>query len=223
MRAMDTTSDQIHEGETEVVQAWIETNIGPVVSIERQQRWRAAWYVSVGGGDGDSELYVRGNRAMVGDGMSVTMEAEILSALNGAGVRVPKIYGYIAEVDAIVMNALPGQANLENAVDDAERTSVMRDYMETLAKVHAIPKSTFASLGFEVPQNAEDVALAYFYRFEKMYRKTKRRPEPVIEFVVRWVRRSFPRQRAEAHFVLGDPGQFMFKDGKITGVLDILA
>lgn len=53
-----------------------------------------------------------------------------------------------------------------------------------------------------------------------MYRAGKRRPEPMLEFLIGWVRRNAPTHRDRVSFICGDPGQFLFEDGRVTAILD---
>src|SRR3546814_1530905 len=52
------------------------------------------------------------------------------------------------------------------------------------------------------------------------YKRTKRKPEPLLEFVIGWLRRNVPTHRNKASFIQFDSGQFLLKDGKMTGLYD---
>ncbi|BBY21959.1 phosphotransferase [Mycobacterium stomatepiae] len=72
-----------------------------------------------------------------------------------------------------------------------------------------------------VPTTSEAIALDYFEGFVSRYRQHKRRPEPLLEFAIGWLRRNVPQRGSSPRFVLGDSGQFMHADGKVTGIIDV--
>lgn len=203
------------------VTAWIEAELGPVMAIERQGRWRPAWFVDVIGDDGPLELYVRGAREGAGDVYSLPQEAAVLQVLEAHGVRVPHVWGLIPQPRAIVMDRLPGRANLATVEDEAERSAILADYIDILADVHAIDPAAFAAAGLPTPGDPDDLTLSWFNRVEDRYRKAKRRPEPLLEFAVKWVRRNVPARRGDPCLILCDPGQFMFHEGRVSGVIDL--
>ena len=46
---------------------WIEDKLGgDLIALERQGRWRPAWYGTVRTGDGDKQVYIRGDRSHEG-------------------------------------------------------------------------------------------------------------------------------------------------------------
>ena len=53
-----------------------------------------------------------------------------------------------------------------------------------------------------------------------MYLAGKKIPEPRIEFLRQWIYRNVPRHRDKISVLSVDSGQFLFKDGKVTGLYD---
>ena len=53
-----------------------------------------------------------------------------------------------------------------------------------------------------------------------MYLQGKKLPEPRIEFLRQWVRNNIPRHRNKVSIVAVDSGQFLFENGKVTGLYD---
>jgi aminoglycoside phosphotransferase (APT) family kinase protein len=202
------------------VHDWITEHVGAVVSFERQQRWRPAWFVVARRAGQLVRLYVRGNREGF-SGMDVSREASILRIMEARSIPVPHVHGEIDGGTAVVMDWLPGEPNLLSAADPDEVDAVMDSYVDALAAAHSIEPNAFASLEMSVPEGPEAIALDYFEQFVARYRDSKRRPEPLLEFGIKWLRRNVPRHRDEARFVLGDTGQFMHKDRRITGILDV--
>lgn len=210
------------EGTAEArIVAWIEAHLGRVIRIERQPRWRPAWFVDVERDGALLPLYVRGDREGMEGSVPVSLEAGVLERLEAAGVPVPHVYGMIDEARAVVMDRLPGRANLATADSDAARGAILDHYMDVLAVIHARDTAEFTPLGFPVPADAEALALVNFERFERRYRPAKRRPEPLLEFGIQWLHRNVPRHRYDPRFILGDPAQFMFEGHRLTGLLDV--
>ncbi|AKK29495.1 phosphotransferase family protein [Mycobacterium sp. EPa45] len=204
----------------DVVRDWVTDNVGEVASFERQQRWRPAWFVVAHREGRAVRLYVRGNRDGFGT-MDVGREAAILRVMEAHSIPVPHVHAEIGGGGPVVMDWLPGEANLGTVADDREVDAVMDGYVDALAAVHRIDPTAFGDLGMGIPTTAEAVALDFFDGFVTRYREFKRRPEPLLEFGIGWLRRNIPPGRGEARFVLGDSGQFMFDDRRITGLLDV--
>lgn len=203
-----------------VVEAWIAHNIGPVRSIERQQRWRPAWFVTAERDGQDLRLYVRGDREGFGFA-SVGAEATVLRVMKAHGIPVPSIHGEIPEASAVVMDWLPGAPNPCSATEAQQIDAVMDDYVDALVRAHGIDPRAFAAAGLQIPTDPDEVALGYFETFVSRYRDFKQRPEPLLEFAIGWLRRHVPTHRPTPRFVLGDTGQFMYADGRITGLIDV--
>jgi aminoglycoside phosphotransferase (APT) family kinase protein len=203
--------------------AWIQRELdAKVTSLVRQERWRPAWYVEARTSAGeDLSLYVRGHRlgkSTVGD---FETEYEILRLLHAEGIPVPKIYGLCPDPRGIVMDRAEGRADLSTAASDADRKAVMSQYMEALARIHAIDPKKFEAIGMPWPAGPREAALGLFNPYEAMYRQTKRRPEPVLEFLIRWVRRNTPLHRTQVSFLVSDVAQFMFDKDRLTAILDV--
>ena len=211
-----------HEAQAAGVRRWVEAELGPVVTIERQARWRPAWFATVRRADGaELPLYIRGAREGVANMSALTEEAGMLRVLEANGVPVPHVYGMVDEPEAIVMDALPGRANLGTAETEVEQRSVLDHYIEILTRVHAIDPAEFVAIGLRLPEGAPDVALNMFDRFEQTYRSEKQAPAPLLEFGIKWVRANVLTHRDRAHFVTCDSAQFMFDNGRVTGLIDL--
>jgi hypothetical protein len=196
---------------------------GRVVAAESQARWRPAWFVQVERPGGERVgVYFRGDRGLGQHGVyPLEHEYEVLRVLEAHGIPVPHVYGFCDEPRGIVMEQAPGRANLATAVDEAERHAVLDHYVEILAAMHAIPLDAFAPLGLPVPETPLALGLGDLPRWEKSYRARKKAPEPLIEFVLRWLHENAPRHRSRATFLAGDSGQFLFDAGRVTRVIDL--
>jgi len=194
---------------------------GRIVRIERQVRWRPAWFADVERDGEILHLHLRGDRA--GDVAifpELKREADIMTILHDHGIPVPRIHGYCEDPPCIVMDSLPGTRDVFDGTDEAQRIVIGREYMSAVAAMHALPTESFVAAGVELPQGAEEIALVGLRAYLPHYERTKSRPEPLLEFVIRWIQRNVPRHRTRASFVQFDSGQFLVADGRMTGLYD---
>ena len=196
---------------------------GRVASARSQERWRPAWFVEVERPSGERvSVYFRGDRGVEQHGVyPLEHEYEVMRVLEAHGIPVPHVYGFCDEPRGIVMEGAPGRPNLATAVDEAERRAVLDHYVEILAAMHRIPLAAFTHLELPVPATPEALALGDLPRWERSYRARKKQPEPLVEFVLRWLHENAPRHRSRATFLAGDAGQFLFDAGRVTRVIDL--
>ena len=194
---------------------------GRVLSMQRQIRWRPAWFVDVARGSETLHIHIRGDRnSNILPFPELRREADILEVLEAHGIPVPHIWGVCPDPSAIIMDAVPGTRDVAQAASDQERRSIVRQYATAVAAMHRIPVDDFVARGIELPRGAEAIALAGLSAYGPLYRQTKKRPEPLIEFAVRWLRSNVPRHRTRASFIQFDSGQFLFSGGKLTALYD---
>jgi len=199
---------------------WITRNIGKVVRLEAEPRWRPAWTADA---EKDGEiipLYVKGPReveAMVG----VQLEGASLDVLHRHGIPAPAQYGYVPEIDAIVMQRLEGQSRLENIADIAVRDSVADQYVQAMVKFHALDPQLFIDAGFKAPSDPSQLRLAQFNKTEVGYLAAKHVPEPANEFLRLWVRRNEPKGEIRPSFITGDSFQMIYHEGRLQAVMDM--
>ena len=209
------------EPEWKTAFAWIEANLGGrIVDAEKQPRWRPAYAIDL---ERDGEvlpLYFRGDRGGTGGVYPLEHEMHIFQLLEAHGLLVPHVYGLCPEPRGMVLSRVPGRPDLGTAETDAEQEAVLAHFMEQLAGVHAIPMDEVRSLGIDEPTSDAEIALADMGRYEAQYRAHKRRPDPLIEFVVKWARRHVPERHSSLRLIQGDAGQFIFEDGRVTAMLD---
>jgi hypothetical protein len=194
---------------------------GRIVKLERQVRWRPAWFADVEKDGVILSLHLRGDRT--GDVAifpDLKREADIIEILHTHGVPVPKIYGYCVNPPCIVMDALPGTRDMADAANDATRVAIGRDYMAAVALMHSLPLEPFVAAGMDRPTTAQDIALVGLRAYMPLYLRTKSKPEPLLEFLIQWLKRNVPSHRNKAAFIQFDSGQFHLKDGKMTGLYD---
>lgn len=197
---------------------------GTVVYLERQPRWRKAWYVTVERDGAEVPLYVRGDKQIDAEPYpGLDREAAILRALEANGLPVPHVYGMCEDPVGIVMDRLPGTRDVAEADSDEQRTSIAEQYVEYLAKAHSLDLAPFEAAGVLVPRTPEGIALAFVDANEVLYRRTKHGAEPLVEWALRWARRNVLADRTRPAFIFADTGQFLFADGTITCLHDFEA
>jgi aminoglycoside phosphotransferase (APT) family kinase protein len=148
--------------------------------------------------------------------LSLADEFEVLRAAHEAGVKVPRPYGYIADLEgreAFVMERLEGETIGRRIVRKDElagaRRALPAQMAEELAKIHAIPPSRLPFLGET--------------RVEGMVEELDEvgEPHPAIELGLWWLRENRPpaRDSVVAH---GDfrIGNLVVGDHGLVGVLD---
>lgn len=203
------------------IRDFVETTMGGrILRMEQQVRWRPAWFADVQIGGKIVELHLRGDRT--GDVAifpDLKREADIIRVLHRHGIPVPEVHGYLADPPCIVMESIPGTRDLSDLSPQA-KSAVGREYMTAVAAMHKLPVEAFAEAGIEVPEGAEDIALVGLKTYMPQYLRTKRRPEPLLEFVIQWIRRNVPRHRTKASFIQFDSGQFLVHEQRMTKLYD---
>ncbi|MBW1883156.1 MAG: phosphotransferase family protein [Deltaproteobacteria bacterium] len=202
---------------------WIEKELGArIVSFERQARWRPAFFLELDRDGQKLEIYLRGERGALDHGAyPLEHESRVLQVLESEGIPVPHVYGFCPDPPAIVMDKSPGRANLATAENEQERVAVLDHYMDLLADLHSIDPKRFEEIGIDRPKGAEALGFCDLDRWEKNYRDSKKRPEPLLEFVTDWLHRNVPRDREEVSCLAVDSGQFVFENGRVTALLDL--
>ena len=211
------------ESEERQVIEWVENLLGgKVVECERQARWRPAWFLEVQRGAERQPLYFRGDRGLQSGGQyQLEHEYSILKILGDSGIPVPKLHGFCEAPRGILMDRVPGRADLSTAVDAAERDSVQDDYMRILAEIHALDIEPFEEAGLTQPSSPTEMALADFPIWQRGYARSQARPDALLAFVTRWLHENVPVSEASPAFVCSDSGQFLFDQGRVTAVIDL--
>lgn len=205
---------------TERVAAWLEANLGPVISIARQPRWRPVWFATVHAAGRSVEVCVRGTRTDMPHIFPLRHEMRFQELLHEHGIPVAEVHGWIDDPAAYVMAAVPGEQHFAST-PDTERVAVVDDYLRILARLHALPLEPFEDAGIAGTEPGADPALVGLRRYEEVFRTTTRHPEPFMEFCLGWLRRNPPQARGRRAPVVWDSGQFHHRGGRITAVLDL--
>jgi aminoglycoside phosphotransferase (APT) family kinase protein len=215
-------SDQYDEAGMARLKTFVENVTGgEIVELERQVRWRPSWYAKVLKNGRTSQIYLRGDRT--GDAAifpDLKREADILQILERHDIPVPHIYGFCESPPCIVMDCLPGTRDMTEEPNAEVRTAIGMEYMRAIAAMHDLPLEPFLAAGVHRPSTAKEIALVGISAYMPLYRRTKVKPEPLLEFAIGWMRRNVPTDRTDARFVQFDSGQFLFDKGRLTGLYD---
>jgi aminoglycoside phosphotransferase (APT) family kinase protein len=204
--------------------AWVEATVGGrLLRAERHARWRPAWFLDVERGGEILPLYWRGDRGLEGINSvyDVRYESIFYPILEDHGIPVPHLHGLCEDPLGILLGRVPGRANLATADSEAERDAVLREYIEILARIHAIDPVELERKGLARPREPKAIAQGDLEIWVREFHKAKRRPEPMLEFLIGWCRRNAPEHRRQASLVLSDSGQFLFEAGRVTSVIDL--
>ena len=193
----------------QLVVDWLEGNLGPVVHIEQQPRWRPVWFADVER-DGDVlELCVRGDRHDFPGIFPLEHEMLCQRLLHEREIPVPAVYGWIEEPRAFVTDRIPGRAHFE---DGDDRGAVVEDYLGILARLHDLDVAPFEAAG--VRRHGMQAYIDH-------YRTTKQRPDPFLEFCLGWLDRHPLEPATRESMVVWDSGQFHHDGQRILAVLDV--
>lgn len=213
-----------NEEETRLVAQIEALTHGEVTALDRQPRWRKAWYATVRREGAELPLYIRGDKQIDAEPYpGLDREATVLTLLASGGLPVPHVYGMARDPIGIVMDRVPGERDVATASDDAERQRIAEEYIELLAKMHALDIAPFIAAGIEKPEGAAGVSLSYLNAHLPLYERTKRGPQPLVEWALRWIQRNVPQHREVPRLIHGDPGQFLFAEGRVTCLYDFEA
>lgn len=198
------------------VRGWLERELGEVTELHRQPRWRPVWFATAGG----RSVVVRGDRTDMELIFPLDHEMRFQKIAHAHGIPVAAVHGWIDEPPAFVMDEVPGEPYLTDATDD-ERRTVMGEYMDALAALHAVPVSSFADAGIVRAADPARSGLIGLARYEERYRRAKRHPDPLLEWALAWLRRNPPASRGRETPIVWDSGQFHHHDGHLVSLLDL--
>lgn len=204
----------------EMVAAAVGRQMDAVVDeVVRQTRWRPTWFVKAHRGDEQLHLVVRGNRV---DTALVPLrhEMEFHRILCENDMPVPKLHGWNDEIDAFVMDFVPGTPDLLG-VPEADRDQVVDEYLQALVRLHSLDPAPFLEAGLLAPDSPETSGTVTLFHMERLFRDRKTEPHPLMEFCLGWARRHPPVSNGRMSPVVWDSGQFHHRDGHLLTMLDL--
>lgn len=205
---------------SELVRDVLEANLGKVVQLERQARWRPVWFATVQNGDGTHQVCVRGDRVDALMPFTLQHEMTFQKLLSEAGIPVAKVYSWHDDPDFYVMDYLPGKQDFEGVPDD-KRHQIVDEYLTALARLHALDVSDFVEADIVHADDAAASGLVGMREYERTYRQTKVAPDPLLEFVLSWLRRNPADSAGRQSAVVWDAGQFHHDGEHLVALLDL--
>ncbi|MCV7278158.1 phosphotransferase [Mycolicibacterium flavescens] len=206
------------------ISSWITQHMGArVLTVTRQARWRYAWLVDAERDGEELPLVVRGERgAGIPMQFPLRHEMSLQRVMSEQGIPVPTVYGWIDELPAYVMHRVDGQPGLEGLTTD-QRDLLMRDYMGQLARLHRLPLKPFLEAGIQRAATPAGIGSYGIGRFEAVWRAGKNAPNPLLEFVLGWLKRNPVDTKGRESAIVWDSGQLHQKDGQLRAILDVEA
>ncbi|MET0380003.1 MAG: phosphotransferase [Spongiibacteraceae bacterium] len=190
-----------------------------VHNVVRQTRWRPTWFVQAERDGAPFNVVVRGERADT-QVFPLRHEVKFHQILQDNGIPVPKIHGYLDELDAVVLDMVPGKPDF-GGVADADRHVIVDEYLQVMARIHKLDKKPFIDAGIFRGPTPQDSSTVGHWHMEKLFRDKKRWPDPFMEFCLGWLHRNPPQSRGRETPVIWDTGQFHHHNGHLVTILDL--
>lgn len=218
------------EGEIEEFKAWTEALLGGrIVRADRQGERRSggrpAWFIDVERAGETLPCYARmdrGEEQIISREFTLEREYRVLRALAEAGARVPRVHGYCTSPPGMLMECVAGDFDYTKLPPGPTRDALDDDFLGELARIHALEPERFVAAGIDAPPTPEACVLHDLALWERAYRRALRRPVPLVEFALGWLKRNLPAPPARLSLVQGDtgPGQFLFSGPRLTAIID---
>ena len=208
----ELTSELVHDA--------LEANLGKVVRLERQARWRPAWFATLERDGGQTEVCVRGARVDALMPFSLHHELMLQRLMHDAGIPVAKVHMWSEDPPFYVMDKLAGKQDFDQ-VSDVHRRQIVDEYLEALVKLHKLDVAPFVDAGIFHAADPAESGVAGLLEYERSYRETKVTADPLMEFALGWLRRNAVDSKGRQSPVVWDSGQFHHDGGHLVGLLDL--
>ncbi len=202
---------------------WIEATTDSTVTGSHRHlagASRQAWAVDV---ESDSEvvpLFVLCD-SLSGNGGSAR-DGAVLTALATTTVPVPRVHGVDAPRGALLLERVAGRSDFPGVDHESEREPTARDLMEVTAALHALDPSSLPIAHLGTPGAPAAHAAEQLAKVEGVALLLGDRIAPLFSFALAWLRRNVPTDVYRTSLVHSDmgPGNFMYRGGRVTAVLD---
>jgi aminoglycoside phosphotransferase (APT) family kinase protein len=209
--------------------AWIEDVTGATVSNASPvpAGGRLGWSVDVEERDGGTRaLFVQRGRRGGGTEssfMPFAREAEVLRALEPVGIPVAHVWAVDEQLDALLLDRLPGVTWFHAPADPAEEVSVAQDFVRHLAAWHSVPARELDLPSFRPVKTVREHQLDQLAGIRTVFEaEDARRPIDALALLTLDILDKVPDVPGEPVLVQGDtgPGNLMYADGRVTGIVD---
>ena len=202
------------------VERSLERNLGVRVhAVERQIRWRPCWFADAERDGRPLRIVVRGERIDTCI-QPLSQEVAFHQLLWDHDIPVPEILGWLGDLGAVALERVPGKSHFVGD-SDAVRDAVVDEYLQQLARLHALDVTPFAEAGLLRAKTPEGSGMVIYEAVERDWRAKKRHPNPWLEFALGWLRRHPPLSRGREAPVVWDSGQFHHDHGHLVALLDL--
>jgi aminoglycoside phosphotransferase (APT) family kinase protein len=199
---------------------WLEAELGSVVDIHRQPRWRPMWFAKIDRANEQISVCVRGDRADTELTWPLDHEMRFHQVLVDADIKAPAVYGWIDDISVFVMEDVPGVPHF-NTVAPSDSGRIVDGYIDELAKVHELALAPFAAASIERAPSPEQSGSYGMARMEQMFRSQKVRPNPFTEWVFRWLSRHPVDSKNREAAIVWDSGQFHHDGKDFVSLIDL--
>jgi aminoglycoside phosphotransferase (APT) family kinase protein len=205
---------------------WVEETAGGTVKAARRTYGggsRVTWFVDAVRQGRDLPLVARvetGDSPFAGGPLTLDREATVYRALAPTPVRVPRIHGAAPGGRALLLERVPGTADLRRLPADVV-VVVLDDYVDQLVELHALDVGQLDLPSFARPEAPEDHALHDLDTWVAVAGEVGT-TDPELAFAFAWLRSRPPAEVPRTSLVHGDagPGNFLAEDGRVTGLVD---
>jgi aminoglycoside phosphotransferase (APT) family kinase protein len=207
---------------------WIEAKGGgTITALARMVVRREAWRADIVTPAGPGALFLRIDRASAAGKpypRNLARETALIRWLSAhTSIPTQKILGWDSAHCVAIQSFEPGRADLDTAPRE-EQHAVMLHFMEILAELHRIDVGSLDLPGFEIPATPEEHSLLELRAVEdpRLARFSPDASSVLAAFGQRWLLNHVPRSVERTVLLQGDtgPGNFMFRDGRVTAVVD---
>ncbi len=148
-------------------------------------------------------------------------EAEVYRALAGSGVPVAAVLAVHPELQAVLLETMPGSGAFAAIGDRAVQQKLMDEFCDKLVRLHALDPRTLALPGLGAVSTIRDHLLGEIEIWHGVYRQ-EAEPDPLLTAAFTWLRANAPAGDEVPSLLQGDtgPGNFMHQDGRLTAIVD---
>jgi len=200
--------------------AWVERTLGaPITSATRPEVGgsRATWFVVAG--TTEAVLRLEAGSAFSGTEVDVAREAVVYRALASTPVPVPTVMGVAPGGAAILLERLPGSSDIAPDACD----SVLADFVDVLATLHALDVGALDLPGFEVPHTPEDHARLDLSSWASLATGAHLPLDALARYAGAYLLAHPPVTVARTSLLQGDTGigNFVASDRRVRGLVDM--
>ena len=186
---------------------------------------RAGYFVDVERNGEALPLFLQLGRGEAAAGASfipLEREAEVMGALKPSGIPIPTVWGVNRDHQAVLSDRVPGATWMHPPSTPEEQVSVAKDFIRHLASWHRLDPRTLALPSFQPILSVREHQRRTVADMRARAMAAGGELEPVLRMSLDFLERELPDYDGAPVLVQGDtgPGNFMYQDGKVTGVID---